>query len=148
MDSLRSVRGKAIRRGRLSIVFGLTTAGNRPARSAESHSFGKPLEKLWRTGLGKVPRARYGRATSCVISATGREARRDSRRAAMRAMTETLPAIDPAAGRSVERLDRAREERVTELFRRWPELSPAELEELRSLWDEHIAERRRSGSRA
>jgi len=65
----------------------------------------------------------------------------------MGAMTETLPAIDPATGRSVERLDRACEDRVTELFRRWPELSRAEHDELRSLWDEHIAERRRSGSR-
>ena len=64
-----------------------------------------------------------------------------------RAMTETLPAIDPAVGRSAERLDRAREERVTELFRRWPELSEAERAELRSLWNLHIAERRRSGSR-
>jgi hypothetical protein len=61
-------------------------------------------------------------------------------------MTETLPAIDPAPGRSEERLDRARYERVAELFRRWPELSPAELDELRALWDLHIAERRRSGS--
>jgi hypothetical protein len=62
-------------------------------------------------------------------------------------MTETLPAIDPAVGRSAERLDRAREERITALFRRWPELSPTELDELRSLWDLHIAERRHSRSR-
>ena len=62
-------------------------------------------------------------------------------------MTETLQAIDPAVGRSAERLDRARDDRITELFRRWPELSTAELDELRWLWGRHIAERRRSGSR-
>ena len=67
-------------------------------------------------------------------------------------MTETLPATDPVAGRSVERLDRARleqDDRVTTLFRRWPDLSDAEIAELRSLWDRQIAERRdRSKARA
>jgi hypothetical protein len=53
------------------------------------------------------------------------------------AVVETLPVGDPS-GRSEERLDSAKEERLTSLFRRWPALTDEEVSELRGLWEERI----------
>ena len=55
-------------------------------------------------------------------------------------VSATLPVSDPPRGLPAERLDRdgILVDRVETLFRKWPELSSPEQEELRALWRAHL----------
>ena len=64
-------------------------------------------------------------------------------------MAETLPESDRSSGRIEERPPATvheREQRMTELFRRWPALDCDELRELRRIWNERIRDTKHHAS--
>jgi hypothetical protein len=64
-------------------------------------------------------------------------------------VAETLPESDCSSGRVEGRLPATaheREQRMTELFRRWPALDSNELRELRRIWNERIRDTKHHAS--